>query len=328
VNTSAPSLNAAQLRRAVVLLDREQLTASERWRFEWLNRSVWSVLALAVAWPVILFANDRLQLIPLILLLGAGASVLAFFFLNIPLLWKFVRVARTETRLGIRTYVSVLTAAIASKKGWRSPWTRTISAAVLIIGGLGVGVGGLALTVESEPEYIAADIAAVIFGLGCLSLIPLNRVTRRLDAISSLREAVGEHRGQSNLVLDSAQRTFIATLERTQIVLERDEAAAARRSRQQAGGVRFAQPFQASVARLSADELSRVYQAVRQLVEQVHVRHRQQPDARIENERFAVEGTSLALGFSRDAHTGEVVAHQLYRSGQAIAPSDVQERTR
>jgi hypothetical protein len=110
--------------------------------------------------------------------------------------------------------------------------------------------------------------------------------------------------------LNSAEHRFMSTLERTEILLARDEAAAANRSAPRAAAARFAQPFQASLSRLEGDEIARVYQTVQQLQE------RQNADG----DRVAVAGTSLEIGFRRDADSGELVAESLYRDGRAIHP--------
>src|SRR4051812_6412617 len=99
---SAPSLNDSwRFRRAVALLEREQLTISEQRRFAWLNRSIWSVLVLSLVWPVTVIVSDQLQLLPLVLFLSAIVSAIAFFIANLGLLLKFFRVTRIEWRLGI-----------------------------------------------------------------------------------------------------------------------------------------------------------------------------------------------------------------------------------
>ena len=326
MSTSAPSLNDSwRFRRAVALLDREQLTPSEQWRFAWLNRSIWSVLVLSLVWPVTVMVSDQLQLLPLVLFLSAIISAVFFFIANLGLLLKFFRAAGgIEWRLGISAHVSALTGRVAVRKGWRAPWTRTTSVILLAVGVLFAGLGGLALSeelrllAESTAKDMAADVAVLILGLACLSLIPLNRIRRRLAAISQLREAMlAQPRSERDAHFNSAELRFMSTLERTEILLARDEAAAANRSAPRAAAARFAQPFQVSLSRLEGHEIARVYETVQQLHER--------PNA--DGDRVAVAGTSLEIGFRRDADTRELVAESLYRDGRALHPESETGRT-
>ena len=330
MSASETPLNGRQFRQALAILDREQPSPPEQWQFLWLNRAVWGVLFFSVAWAVALFwgaESQKLQIVPLLLALFSCAAVVILFVRNLRLLRKFWRAARTERRLGITKYVSALTAKVTSRTGWRARWSDAALFGLLPLGIVLAPLGVLALIGELSEfppavTRLPLPFATLTFGLACLSLAPMRRFKRRLDAVAGLRQTLLERRARDQPFPEDSYGDLLTAIERTRILVARDQGAAARRAaRGPTGGVRLARPVQESLSLLDPDEIARVYAALRLLLDRLRG-DRQTSAATAEGGSFAVPDTSLAIAFTRDSTSGEVLVNALYRSGRPLERAD------
>lgn len=322
---SAPTipLDPREYRQALAVLDRERLSPDQQRLFLFFNLAVWCTFAFSTLWLLVLPSPyaERQHLV-LFLALGSSAAAILLFVTNLGIAGKLWRAARTERRLGISTHVSALTARISYQQRWIRRVAGAAEKLLMPVGLLFSIVGGLALYGEVYSLVKAGQAAlppaagqlffalgVFLFGLACLCLPPMKRAKQRLDAVARLRESLLEGRD-----LRQTDRALIQVFERTQILVRREQDAATSRAARRRGSVRFSDPFHTAMAHLEPDEIARVYTTLRRLLDSAenggitgtHLRQVEVPD------------TTLSIAVSRDDASGELLAHGLSRSGEAV----------
>lgn len=182
---SVVTLDRDGLEHARAVIARESATPQQEARFEWTARLTAATLVLLAAWGVTTLTVPFYQRV---FLFGAALTCIiavVLFALNMCFVWRLGRSFLAARRLGLH---------------WRRPkWSLTqrawlvCLAVVHLIGYPLLALGAFGLVEEIGGREIGDLLLAfsvVSFGAGCLFLLPLEVVRRRISAMTELRDAL------------------------------------------------------------------------------------------------------------------------------------------
>ena len=254
-------LDREALERARAIVARESPTPVQEARFRWTARLIVLTLVLLVAWvPTALNAPDFQQAV----LLAAALSCLIaniLFAWNVGFmrrLWRSYRAARTHGLHWRRTRRSPMEIAWLTCLGILHPFGWAVAA-----------FGALAVTPETwrrDPEEWFLAVSIATFGVGLLSLLPLEIVRRRVAEMTTLRHVLdsNEPADAEKIQVPASKYDRITDLEFEQTCID------SHHSLENAAGldseadlaVSLSRGFQAAVADLPAVQADLVYDLV------------------------------------------------------------------
>ena len=254
-------LDREALERARAIVARESPTPEQETRFRWTARLIVLTLASLVVWVTTAINAPNFQQAFLI------AATLLCLIANI----LFLRNAGMTRRLW-RSYRAARSHGLHWRRTRRSPMEIAWLTFLCILHPIGWAValfGALALTPETwrqgfEEFFLAVSITT--FGVGLLSLLPLELVRRRVSEMASLRQVLdsNEHADAEKVHVPARKYDRITDLEFEQTCIDSHQSLenAACLDSEADLAVSLSQGFQAAVADLPAVQADLVYDLV------------------------------------------------------------------
>ncbi len=240
------TLDRGALDQARAIVDRESPTPRQETRFEWTARLVLATTLLVPVWAVTAIARFY-QWYFFIVAWLACMTTITLFALNAGFVSRLWRSYRTAKRLGLHWRHTKRTS-----RGWA--WLACLAVIHIFVGYplLFVSVFGLGAGIDNrDPVEFLAALSMVSFGVGCLLLLPMDVVHRRVNAMRALRGALDSTQPSDagNVEVPAREYDRITDLEFQHIVIDSLQSLA-NVDTDAGSAVRLRRAFQEAVANL------------------------------------------------------------------------------
>lgn len=258
---SVVPLDREALERARAIVARESPTPEQEMRFRWTARLIVLTLASLVVWVTTAINAPNFQQAFLI------AATLFCLIANILFAWNLGMMRRLW-----RSFAAARTHGLQWRRARRTPLERAWLTLLGILHVIGYAVfffGAFALTPETwrrsrEEWFVAFSIAS--FGVGCLFMLPLELVRRRVTEMTSLRHVLDSKEPTDAEKVDVPARKYdrITDLDFEQTCIDSHQSLenAACLDSEADLAVSLSPVFQAAVADLPAVQADLVYDLV------------------------------------------------------------------
>jgi hypothetical protein len=294
-------IDPARYAQAIGVLDRERLTPRDERRFEWLNRLVWATLLLSALWVVIALVARSAQIFVLVPATICCLSVLPLLCLNWPTVKRLYLASRRERALDL---TRPLTTIALLEPGAR---LRNVRNRVLIAVGIPfiyLGVVGISVWEQANFYGRLGALSFLPLGLACVLIYPVERARQRLRAVDLLRQALTKDGPIEEVYYDG-----IVSLERLQLVLEREEIAQSSAAASPPV-IRMADGFREQLHSLARTEAAAVNASIREL-------SRPASEGQMDAQQREFSCGNFALTYHYDPARNEIVLMALHRRDEA-----------
>jgi hypothetical protein len=251
--------DALELARAIV--DRERPTPQQEARFDWTARLVLTTFVLVMVWVATAINAPSYQRAFLFAAALTCLISIALFAFNAGFVSRLWRTFWTAKRLGVYRQPAKRTLA---QRAWSAClWIILLLGIPLLV----IGISGIGVAMErGDSVELLVALSLVIFALGCLLLLPMELVRRRVNAMRALRGALDSGRPAAEGEVAVPVRAYdrITDLQFARTVIDSHESLANDTGPDADAGpaVRFRHGFQEAVANLPGRESDLVYDVI------------------------------------------------------------------